>query len=43
MPTVQVTRRGPAPDRKAVEDIWKGMTLDEELSGFGGEVMSNFI
>ena len=38
-----MTASGPAPDGEAVEDVWENVTLDEEFTGFGGEVVTNFI
>ena len=40
--SLQVARSSPAPDREAVVDMGEGMTLDQEFSGFRGEVVSNF-
>ena len=41
--SLHMTRGGPAPDGEAVKDIWECVGLDEELTGFRSEVMSDFV
>lgn len=41
--TVKVARSGTTPDREAVKDVRKGMTLDKKLKDIGTEMVTNFI
>ena len=41
--TVKVACSGTTPDRGAVQDVRKGMTLDKELKDVGTKMMANFI
>ena len=41
--TVKVACSRATPDREAVQDVRKGMTLDKELKDVGTKMMANFI